>query len=179
MNLSNPSPAANVPGDSHQTGRTPPLVDKMSNYQRQDLLLKQITLVVQCFGFILVGLGLYNNSKSTDNSTLSSLTYWTFELHREFIRSPEMRHYFHEGKEIAKTDPSYDKAIAIAGLHTDVMDSMLHTRGTLPHAGWEHWLKDCFRHSPLMRQYLEENKDYYPQLWKQVQLLELERKSAK
>jgi hypothetical protein len=180
--VSQPStpPLPTVPADAvAQPTRPSPPEDRLSRYQRADILLKQLTLAAQCVGFIILGWGLYVNSKATGNSTVANLSTWMFEIDREFVRSPNMTPYFSEDKEIAEKDPDHGKAMALAALHADVMDSMLSMRGYPPHEGWDIWMKERFQRSPILRRYLSENKQYYPVLWPKFQGWDQERKGGK
>jgi hypothetical protein len=155
-------------------------------YPLQDLRLKKIALFIQVLGILAVFVGLVMNSKAinnsataTKNSTLSSLSAWSLELNKQFVQYPDMRPYFNEGKDLDEKDPRYERAMALAAMHADLIDSMFSTEGFPPHDGWNLWTKTLLQRSPILSRYLRENKQYYPILWAKVQSWENEQKVGK
>lgn len=106
-------------------------------------------------------------SQSVESNVFGIVTGHTLAQDELFIREPQLRPYFYSGKDVDKADPLYDKVYAMAEYQLDFFDSLstqlkeypnlwLHEKKT-----WEANIIDSFAWSPVLRRYLEANKDWY------------------
>jgi hypothetical protein len=80
-----------------------------------------------------------------------------------FVEFPEMRPYFHAGEE-AKGTTDLQRAEAIAVYLSNAMDFVFVHLGKIDDAGkaaWERYFAYVFQNSPVLRDFLEEHKDWY------------------
>ena len=84
-----------------------------------------------------------------------------------FIKNPELRPYFYQGKDIESTDPLYGKVLSTAEFLLDYFDSVkIHLRkfSTIYYAEEKLWDSNAittFAASPIMCRFLEATKDWY------------------
>jgi len=111
-------------------------------------------------GIALAGfIGLIYTIRMSDEpirrSLYLSMAQWTIDIDKVFIEHPDLRPYFYSGKEIELSDTQYNRALSVAEMVIDTMDSVLEHKGYFnggaPHKGWYHWIDDNFENSPIIR----------------------------
>jgi hypothetical protein len=84
-----------------------------------------------------------------------------------FIKNPETRPFFYEGKNIQPNDPLYDKVLATAEYLLDFFDSMEKQLKRYPHLwihekkGWEANIIDMYAWSPVLCRYMDSSREWY------------------
>lgn len=84
-----------------------------------------------------------------------------------FIKNPEMRPYFYEGKELTAGDPLYHKVLSTAEYLLDFYDSLEKQLKRYPYLwiheqkGWEANTVDMFSWSPVLCRYLDSSREWY------------------
>jgi hypothetical protein len=125
---------------------------------------------------VLVILAWYSIDKQLKSAAVAEQSNWTLELDKVFIDHSDLRPYFEENRPISPDDPDFPKAVAIAELLMDTIDSMFET-GYFPlKPGWEKWMKDVFANSPILRRHLREKSGWYDRLYRKFQEWEKEQK---
>ena len=131
-----------------------------------------IYTVVTAVGLLVVWQTLSATNNSLKYNVYITSTNWTLEIDKMFFANPELRPYFYEGKDIAPTDPQYQRAVSMAEMLIDSMDSVAAIGENFPDEvkfdGWKNWIMGTFSNSPLLVRHLEELRDWYqPQpIWK-------------
>jgi hypothetical protein len=103
--------------------------------------------------------------KTLKRSVLADMSGWTFKLDEVFFQNPELTPYFEKNVDILPDNPLYGKALQTAELTIDIMDSMIEMDGVKPDGGWDHWIKDTFANSPILRRHLRERWTWYDNLY--------------
>ncbi len=80
-----------------------------------------------------------------------------------FIEHPDLRPYFYDKLEMAKNDPRYSQAQAVAEHLLDFFDGILLLENTAhwDKKFWEEYIADCFRLSKILQHRLEDTKEWY------------------
>jgi hypothetical protein len=106
-------------------------------------------------------------SQSVESNVFSNVTGQNLSTDDIFLRFPELRLYFYQGRDIKEGDPQYERAKAAAEYLLDYYDSQSLQMKKYPgmwryeKGSWEANISDMFAWSPLLCRYLEANKDWY------------------
>ena len=152
----------------------PKAPDPELRYKFWELVALYSNLAVAIVGFLGVVWSLNNNRQTLHANTKSlranvqnAVLSHVVNLDKVFIDKPYLLPYFYEDK---PPDPNdhYQEVIATAQLTMDVLDiaSVQSTRFRDEWEdpdGWDRWIIDMFKHSPVLRQYLAKHKDWYGQ----------------
>lgn len=89
------------------------------------------------------------------------------DLTKYFIAHPEYKPYFYAGKKAPDEELEFERVNALAELFIDAFDSLVVHQGyTLKEYEWETWdryAKYIYRRSPIIRRYLADHADWYPE----------------
>ena len=123
-----PAPAGQPSQTSpHAEAKGDPARETMSRFERYNLMISVISLVISAFGFTAVLISLWDAREqmtylaaqtkivSRDRSLANVLA-----LNKVFLDHPELRPYFYAGKDLDEADPLYPKVEAVADMHLDV-----------------------------------------------------------
>jgi hypothetical protein len=99
-------------------------------------------------------------------STYQKIYDTWFEVDKLFIDRPKLRPFFYEGTELAKAnDEMRPELDAIAQMILDCFDNVYHQREFMPpdtFKAWSTFLKDMYRKSPYLIDFLDRNWPWYP-----------------
>ncbi len=105
--------------------------------------------------------------QSVESNVFSTVTGQNLQTDDIFIRYPELRPYFYQGKDISAGDPLSERVKAAAEFILDYYDSQSDQLKKYPDmwryekGSWEANISDMFAWSPVLCRYLETNKDWY------------------
>lgn len=129
------------------------------SFERWTHTIALIRLAFTIAGFLVVIFTVLRIDAPTKRSVFASMSQWTMDIDKTFIEYPEFRPYFYAGKQIKPDDPQYNRAVSIAEMMIDSMDSVLQhskaVRGGVVYEGWDNWIDDSFETSPLLREQME------------------------
>jgi hypothetical protein len=99
---------------------------------------------------------------SIQNETLAHVT----DLDKVFLQRTYLRPYFYEDKSIGHKDKYYDEASATAELVLDIFDMIAEQSVKYKDCWddsetWDKWIMDTFSTSPILRETMEERRDWY------------------
>jgi hypothetical protein len=103
-------------------------------------------------------------TQSAQCDTYASITTNLTMTKQIFIEYPFLRPYFYDGLDISEDNDKYHRAEGVAEHLLDFFDGVLqlNEKGQLwPQHLWANYIKDSFRNSPILRDYLEKTKDWY------------------
>jgi len=164
----------------HAEAKGDPARETMSRFERYNLMISVISLVISAFGFTAVLISLWDAREqmtylaaqtkilTRDRSVCNVLT-----LHRVFLDHPELRPYFFENKDLEETDPLYPQVEAVADMHLDVFAYNLDYRLVFPDdwrtaEGYKDYIRSRLALSPIMRRRLEKRADWFSPLLQEV-----------
>lgn len=132
----------------------------------------QTAVAVIGFGAVIYQLGQVERS-------LRSATRWSIydlaaRVKQSIIDCPEIRPYFHEGKEITADDNNFDKVMAIADLFCLYLEKIA-TQGEGVSAqnrkAWGEYVRGVYNHCPAIRLHLDGKKSWYSEeFWKIIKM---------
>jgi hypothetical protein len=117
-------------------------------------------------GFIAV-LGSVNaNTKSLRASVQNLVTTHIINLDKLFVERPYLMPYFYDGRPADVKDPKYGEILAAAQIFADTMellsDQVIRFREQWENPeGWDIWMDDTLRKSPVLVQYLRDHRTWY------------------
>jgi heme/copper-type cytochrome/quinol oxidase subunit 2 len=138
------------------------------------LLISVATFVTVCLTLVL--LVLQNRTvvmqtryalQSVESNVFSTVTTQNLAEDKVFIKYPEVRPFFYNGKKLSPGDPLRHRVLATAEYLLDLFDSMSTQLKKYPRLwrheknAWEQNIIDMFAWSPVLCNYLEVNKDWY------------------
>ncbi len=106
-------------------------------------------------------------SQSVESNVFSTVTSQNLSTDEIFLKYPELRPYFYQGKDIKEGDPLSGQVQAAAEYLLDFYDSQSTQLKKYPNiwryekGSWEANISDMFAWSPVMCRYLEANKEWY------------------
>lgn len=138
----------------------------MTPYQRRDLALKTLTLVVEFLGFTVLIVSLQLSTAAFKATTYSNANSWILRLDEAFLQKPHLRPYFYSGAVVDnKNKVRYEETRGMAEYILDTYETFLRHRFpngiTEKDAGWKNWICASFDNSPILREYFEERKEWY------------------
>lgn len=107
---------------------------------------------------------------ATKSQVWQNLTMPGREISKILIDNPQLKPYFYDAKPINKNDKNYTKSLLIAELYIDYIESFfddyVYDLPKMDEGGeyrkmWEDYFMNVFLASPIMKQYLKENSQYY------------------
>jgi len=129
------------------------------------------TCIIAAVGFIFV-YGQLAQAKRTLNSIAHAAIYsQTQAINELFVAHPDYRDYFYGGRECANDESIRPALLSIADVIIDSFEHILQQRAHLPRGIWPAWvryMRSIFRTSPLLREQLTLNQEWYDE-----QLLDL------
>lgn len=140
--------------------------EEMTPYQRKDLALKMLTVIIQILGFSALIVSLQLSTNAFNATTYSTANAWILKLDEAFLQRPHLRPYFYSGATVDnKNKGLYEQTRGMAEYILDTYESFLSHRFpngiTEKDAGWKNWMCASFDNSPILREYLEERKKWY------------------
>lgn len=105
--------------------------------------------------------------QSVEGNVFSTVTGQNLQTDNIFLKYPELRPYFYQGKDISAGDPLAERVKAAAEFLLDYYDSQTTQLKKYPgmwryeKGSWEANISDMFAWSPVLCRYLETNKDWY------------------
>ena len=134
----------------------------MTDYEFWSLVIQIVGFATVAFSLVFLALQTRQVVKQTQIIVYDSVASGMSALDGIFVASPEMIPYFYEGQPIARNDPNYYKAMAIAIALTDFLESCVvqrvHPRDT---PWWDSYIDDQFALSPILCEYLEAKRHWY------------------
>lgn len=134
-------------------------------------ILYFITVCVTLFLLIIqnqnIGMQTKFALESLEGGVYGQVMTQTLAQDELFIKNPETRPYFYEGKDLQPGDPLYFKVMATAEYLLDFFDSLEKQLKHYPHLwiheqkGWEANTIDMFAWSPVLCRYLESSREWY------------------
>lgn len=106
-------------------------------------------------------------SQSVESNVFSTITGQNLGTDDIFLRFPELRPYFYQGRDAKEGDPHYERVKAVAEYLLDYYDSQSSQMKKYPSlwrsekGAWEANISDMFAWSPVLCRYLEANKNWY------------------
>ena len=139
------------------------------------------TRAIDTLTLVVIALGLYfaydqarQFNQNQNLSNWSDVSARTYEVDRVFVDNPEFQKYFLDGVDVTPGDKDYPKALSIAVLVLDYLDSFnvlldynhdLISDGILQQEAWKHYFSQSFTKSPLLcRTLMSDPESYGPQL---------------
>ena len=140
--------------------------EAMTLYQRRDLALKTLTLIVQILGFTVLIVSLQLSTSAFKATTYANANSWILKLDEAFLQKPHLRPYFYSAAAVdTKNKVLYEQTRGMAEYILDTYESFLSHRFpnglTEKDAGWKNWMCASFDNSPILRDYLEERRKWY------------------
>jgi hypothetical protein len=133
-----------------------------------------LTLVVIVAGLYFAWDQAKQFNASQNLSNWSDVSARTFEIDKVFVENPDFQKYFLEGADITPDNKDYPKAMAIAELLLDYLDSFtslldynqgLISNNILQKEAWNHYFSQTFTRSPLLcRRLIADPLNYGQQL---------------
>jgi heme/copper-type cytochrome/quinol oxidase subunit 2 len=138
------------------------------------LLISVATFVTVCITLVL--LVLQNRTvvmqtryalQSVESNVFSAVTTQNLAEDKVFIKYPEVRPFFYNGKKLSADDPLRQRVQATAEYLLDLFDSMCTQLKKYPQLwrhekrAWEQNIIDMFAFSPVLCDYLEVNQHWY------------------
>jgi hypothetical protein len=105
--------------------------------------------------------------ESAKSQVFGLVTTYTLSTDEIFVRYPELRPYFYQGKEIQASDPQYPQVLAVAEYLLDYFDSLETHLKKYPQLWfseektWEGNTMDMFAWSPILCRYLEGSRNWF------------------
>lgn len=105
--------------------------------------------------------------QSVEGNVFSTETGQNLQTDEIFLRYPELRPYFYQGKDISARDPLAERVKAVAEFLLDYYDSQTTQLKKYPgmwryeKGSWEANITDMFAWSPVLCRYLETNRAWY------------------
>lgn len=142
-------------------------------------LYEFFALVVSALGFVAVAVSLVFVMKQTaaaaqqskyvadslTSTNYAALASFMFEVERAFIDYPQLRPYFYEGKPVDQLCPDHDRILAVAANKLGYFSYLLVLSDRFPQLWPPHWwarlIQRGFETSPVMRQYVRNNRVLY------------------
>lgn len=133
-------------------------------------LISIISLPLLIISAIILFIQLRSSAKATISNVYQNVTYGAVEIDKIFIDNPELRKYFYYNNIYYgnKTSELYDKISSIAEMFFDFADSVntqiecMPKKKSYPWETWKKYFKDLYKRSPILREYWENNKQWYP-----------------
>jgi len=102
--------------------------------------------------------------RSVRSATRWSIYDLSARVKQNIIDSPELRPYFHDGKEITVDDDNYDKAMAVADLFCLYLEKIA-TQGEgiseQNRTSWGEYVRDVYNNCPAIRLHLNGKESWY------------------
>jgi hypothetical protein len=167
--VNNPNNQSGLPA-SIKSG---PLREPLSTFERFNLIISVISLMISAFGFTAVIISIRTNQEQMSYAAAQTKILArdrslcnVLELHKVFLDHPELRPYFFEGKDIKETDPLYPQVEAVADMHLDAFAYNLDYRLVFSDdwrspEGYKDYIRSRLGLSPVMRRRLEQKPDWF------------------
>ena len=131
-----------------------------------------IQTAVAVVGFGAVIYQLRQVERSVRSATRWSIYDLAARFKQNLVDDPELRPYFHAGKEIAKDDENFDKVMALADLYCLYLEKVA-TQGEgiseKNREAWGEYVREVYEKCPAVRAHLEGKENWYSrELWELI-----------
>lgn len=122
-------------------------------------------VLVTVIGFIYVIKQLNSAKKANQIATYENLYARMHDIHKFFFEHPGYRDYFYHSKRIDPGHDDYQKVMTVAEMFADFLQQVKLQSDLMPKKtanGWINYAHSVLRRSPVLREFLVRNKDWYP-----------------
>ncbi len=121
-------------------------------------------LIISFAGFLVVIIQLFKLDKSLRSSARGSIYDMASRIKEVFLSKPHLREYFFEGVAISRDHEHYSEAVAVADYYCLYLEQITTQKTNLDKSERDSWLKyahDIYHSSPILKEYLEDKKEWY------------------
>lgn len=133
-----------------------------------------LAAAVAALAIFFAWLSYKGQAKDSRTALLTDMSRYMNEVGTAFIEYPEMRQYFHDGREPDDADRPRAEAIAISLANAmDFAISHFDAIEDEEKSAWESYFDHVLTRSPVLSEYLKTRKDWYsPPLQRRIERLE-------
>lgn len=124
-------------------------------------------VIITLVGFVFVAYQLFLLRRSIRSSTYQNVYQMMINIDNFFIENPDLKPYFYEGQIMEEREGlNYTKLLSVAEMLIDYFDNVYHQKDCMPRRtfeGFSEFMKDMYRSSPVLQEFLSQRKHWYPQ----------------